>query len=144
MVGSKISDFISLDFENFGIDGSFLVGEVIFADNFGNVITNIPEEVVLKFSNFGSQIEINSRRVPFVQTYGFVGPKKPLALIGSHDNYEGAPSDGSAWEDGSSSIRVIRGGCWFRNARFCRSADRDGNNSDNHISFVGFRLLRKL
>jgi len=61
-----------------------------------------------------------------------------------HDNYEGAPSDGSAWEDGSSSIRVIRGGCWFRNARFCRSADRDGNNSDNHISFVGFRLLRKL
>lgn len=61
-----------------------------------------------------------------------------------HDNYEGAPSDGSVWEDGSRSIRVIRGGCWFRNARFCRSADRDGNNSDNRISFVGFRLMRKL
>ncbi|WP_279384943.1 SAM hydrolase/SAM-dependent halogenase family protein [Methanosarcina barkeri] len=87
-VGSKISDFISLDFENFGIDGSFLVGEVIFADNFGNVITNIPEEVVLKFSNFGSQIEINSRKVSFVQTYGFVGPKKPLALIGSHASWK--------------------------------------------------------
>ncbi len=96
VVGSEISDFVSLDFENFGIDGSFLVGEVIFADNFGNVITNIPEEVVLKFSNFGSQIEINSRRVPFVQTYGFVGPKKPLALIGSHGFLEIAVNKGNA------------------------------------------------
>ena len=41
-VGPRISDFVNLDFGNFGIDGPFLVGEVIFADSFGNVITNIP------------------------------------------------------------------------------------------------------
>jgi S-adenosyl-L-methionine hydrolase (adenosine-forming) len=95
-VGPRISDFVDLDFENFGIDGPFIIGEVIFADSFGNVITNIPEEVVLKFSSFGSQIEINSRRISFVQTYGFVREKEPLALIGSHRFLEIAVNKGNA------------------------------------------------
>src|SRR5690606_2473948 len=67
-VGPRISDFVDLDFGNFGIDGPFLIGEVIFADSFGNIITNIPEDTILKFSSFGSQVEVNGRRVPFVQT----------------------------------------------------------------------------
>ena len=29
-----------------------------------------------------------------------------------HDNYEGAPTDGSLWEQGSSNYRVLRGGSW--------------------------------
>ncbi|WP_292376410.1 SAM hydrolase/SAM-dependent halogenase family protein [Methanosarcina sp. UBA411] len=95
-VGPEISDFVNLDFENFGIDGPFLVGEVIFADNFGNIITNIPEEVVLKFSTFGSQIEVNGRRISFVQTYGFVRPEESLALIGSHGFLEIAVNKGNA------------------------------------------------
>jgi S-adenosylmethionine hydrolase len=95
-VGPRISDFVNLDFENFGIDGPFIIGEVIFADSFGNVITNIPEEIVLKFSSFGSQIEINSRRISFVQTYGFVREKEPLALIGSHRFLEIAVNKGNA------------------------------------------------
>jgi len=95
-VGPRISDFVNLDFGNFGIDGPFLVGEVIFADSFGNVITNIPGDIVLKFSTFGSQVEVNGRRVSFVQTYGFVGQKEPLALIGSHSFLEIAVNKGNA------------------------------------------------
>lgn len=94
--GPRISDFVNLDFENFGIDGPFLIGEVIFADSFGNIITNIPQEVVFKFSIFGSQIEVNGRRVSFVQTYGFVGQEAPLALIGSHGFLEIAVNKGNA------------------------------------------------
>jgi formylglycine-generating enzyme required for sulfatase activity len=30
-----------------------------------------------------------------------------------YDNYNGAPADGSSWESGDSSIRVVRGGSWF-------------------------------
>lgn len=95
-MGPRISDFVSLDFENFGIDGPFLIGEVIFADIFGNIITNIPQEVVFKFSTFGSQIEVNGRRISFVQTYGFVGQEEPLALIGSHGFLEIAVNKGNA------------------------------------------------
>lgn len=95
-VGPRISDFVDLDFKNFGIDGPFLLGEVIFADSFGNVITNIPEDIILRFSTFGSQVEVNGRRVSFVQTYGFVGQEEPLALIGSHGFLEIAVNKGSA------------------------------------------------
>ncbi len=95
-VGPRISDFVNLDFENFGIDGPFLIGEIIFADSFGNIVTNIPQEVVFKFSTFGSQIEVNGRRISFVQTYGFVGREEPLALIGSHGFLEIAVNKGNA------------------------------------------------
>lgn len=61
-----------------------------------------------------------------------------------HPNYENAPIDGNAWEDGSSSLRVDRGGCWSSLARFCRSTLRSGNSPDNRYGFNGFRLLREL
>jgi formylglycine-generating enzyme required for sulfatase activity len=40
-----------------------------------------------------------------------------------HYNYEGAPTDGSAWE-GRGSFRVFRGGCWYNVAARCSSPSR--------------------
>ena len=95
-LGRKISDFVDLDFGNFGIDGPFLIGEVIFADTFGNVITNIPEDAILKFSAFGAQVEVNGKQVPFAHTYGFAEQEGPLILIGSHGFLEIAVNGGNA------------------------------------------------
>ncbi|KKF99465.1 SAM hydrolase/SAM-dependent halogenase family protein [Methanosarcina mazei] len=95
-VGQKVSDFVDLDFGYFGVDGPFLMGKVVFADSFGNVITNIPEDAVLRFCTFGSKVEVNGRKVPFVQTYGLAGKKEALALIGSHGFLEIAVNQGSA------------------------------------------------
>ncbi len=61
-----------------------------------------------------------------------------------HYNYEGAPSDGSAWEDGNSPYRVIRGGSWSGNSKRCRSASRNSGEAAVQIGNFGFRLLRKL
>jgi formylglycine-generating enzyme required for sulfatase activity len=61
-----------------------------------------------------------------------------------HSNYEDAPTDGSAWEDGSSSYRIVRGGSWFGMARCCRSALRLYNPLDYGCSSCGFRLLREM
>jgi formylglycine-generating enzyme required for sulfatase activity len=61
-----------------------------------------------------------------------------------HDTYEGAPSDGSAWEDGNSSLCVGRGGGWSRDARDCRSAGRGRNDPGYRSGSLGFRLLRIL
>nr|WP_304364479.1 formylglycine-generating enzyme family protein [Methanosarcina sp. KYL-1] len=60
-----------------------------------------------------------------------------------HSNYNGAPSDGSAWEDGNSS-HVSRGGSWYSFARNCRSAFRNGDVPGDSGVFCGFRLLRDL
>ena len=59
-----------------------------------------------------------------------------------HSDYDGAPTDGSAWESGSSTIRVIRGGYWDYSAS-CRSAYR-GNHYPDRRSYLGFRLLKEL
>jgi formylglycine-generating enzyme required for sulfatase activity len=60
-----------------------------------------------------------------------------------HDNYDGAPADGSAWESGNDAFRVFRGGCWFDDAGFCRSADRYRGDPRNRIYNLGFRLLKE-
>ena len=59
-----------------------------------------------------------------------------------HDNYAGAPTDGSAWKSGGDSSRgVLRGGSWNFNPGFLRSANRFGN-SPVFRSGLGFRLAR--
>ena len=60
-----------------------------------------------------------------------------------HNSYDGAPTDGSAWETGGHSTRrVRRGGSWFNLPRKCRSADRGSFVSDEAgFIAVGFRLV---
>jgi formylglycine-generating enzyme required for sulfatase activity len=62
-----------------------------------------------------------------------------------HDNYEGAPADGSAWEEGGdASRRILRGGSWLYNPRYLRSALRNGFSSALSNDIVGFRVARNL
>ena len=60
-----------------------------------------------------------------------------------HNSYDGAPTDGSAWETGGHSTRrVRRGGSWYFNPRWCRSADRNRSYSDETDDYlIGFRLV---
>jgi formylglycine-generating enzyme required for sulfatase activity len=62
-----------------------------------------------------------------------------------HDNYAGAPADGSAWEEGGDPARrVLRGGSWLYNPRYLRSAVRNGFSAVLANDIVGFRVARKL
>jgi formylglycine-generating enzyme required for sulfatase activity len=62
-----------------------------------------------------------------------------------HDNYEGAPVDGSAWEEGGdASRRILRGGSWLYNPRYLRSALRNGFSAVLSNDIVGFRVARDL
>jgi formylglycine-generating enzyme required for sulfatase activity len=58
-----------------------------------------------------------------------------------HENYEGAPSDGSPWVNGGDeAARLLRGGSWLDFSRHCRSAFRRGGPQDDRDDGVGFRL----
>ena len=83
-----------------------------------------------------------------------VGEKKPNAwgLYDMHgsvyewcQNWYGAYPSGSATDPTgatSGSIRVIRGGSWGNDARFCRSASRGRSTPGSRRHYLGFRVLR--
>ena len=56
-----------------------------------------------------------------------------------HDNYTGAPANGSAWRDNPRSAnRVLRSS---RDAINCRSAFRTPCNPDSRDPYLGFRVV---
>ncbi len=62
-----------------------------------------------------------------------------------HDNYQGAPLTGAAWEEGGDqSRRILRGGSWLYNPRYLRSALRNGFSATLSNDIVGFRVARGL
>lgn len=62
-----------------------------------------------------------------------------------HDNYNGAPTDGSAWvQGGDESHRVVRGGSWLDNPQDLRAADRYRSSTDGRSINLGFRVARTL
>ena len=63
-----------------------------------------------------------------------------------HNNYKGAPTDGSAWTSGcGSDVRaVVRGGSWLNGPRFLRSAYRGWYAPSSRDNNIGFRLVQDL
>ena len=59
-------------------------------------------------------------------------------------SYAGAPSDGSAWESGDCSQRVLRGGAWNNNPRNLRAAFRTKQDTGVRSNDIGFRVARML
>jgi len=65
---------------------------------------------------------------------------------GLHYTYDGAPSDGRAWDADakitpSGVCRMMRGGCNNSHAAGCRSAGRDWGPYKNRCGDVGFRIV---
>jgi formylglycine-generating enzyme required for sulfatase activity len=61
-----------------------------------------------------------------------------------HDDYLGAPADGSAWTEGDCSHHVVRGGSWSGSPLNLRSADRNRVAAVIRDSSLGFRVGRTL
>lgn len=61
-----------------------------------------------------------------------------------HDSYVLSPRDGSAWEDGSSSSRVRRGGSLYLNYKSCKSSSRTYDTELSGGCGTGFRLVMEV
>jgi formylglycine-generating enzyme required for sulfatase activity len=57
-----------------------------------------------------------------------------------HRNYQGAPSDGSAWLERDCSSRVMRSGSWRNDASAVRAASRDRYEPNVRYPTHGFRV----
>ncbi len=61
---------------------------------------------------------------------------------GWHDDYTGAPADGSSWAGKETSKRVIRGGSWKDRAEALRSAHRRPIDAEAKDDAVGVRCVK--
>ena len=76
--------------------------------------------------------------------YDMHGNAQEWVLDCWNDNYEGAPTDGSAWTLGDCSYRVVRGGAFNFPPNLFRSAYRFGWSINVAWSWLGFRVVRDL
>ncbi len=58
-----------------------------------------------------------------------------------HENYQGAPTDGSARVSETSNNKVVRGGSWSDYPHNCRSAIRINGSRDLRINSIGVRVV---
>jgi formylglycine-generating enzyme required for sulfatase activity len=77
--------------------------------------------------------------------YDMVGNVSEWVEDCAHNNYSGAPGDGTAWlEGGKCDHRVVRGGSWQGNPRQARSSNRQAIATSDRTTFLGFRVARTL
>ncbi len=61
-----------------------------------------------------------------------------------HQNYSGAPQDGSAWVEAECKERVARGGAYDKPSRSMHSTARSSFKPDTQLPNIGFRVVRDL
>jgi len=57
-----------------------------------------------------------------------------------HKNYQGAPTDGSAWNGGDCTSHVLRSGSWKNDSNYLRPANRDNYDTNVRYPTHGFRV----
>ncbi|MEZ5335560.1 MAG: SAM hydroxide adenosyltransferase [Methanolobus sp.] len=87
-LGNATDDYVDLDFSGYVINENYLKAKILFVDEFGNIVTNIPGEELSRKITQGSILSIAGRQMPFLKTYGDVSKGKMLSLIGSHGFFE--------------------------------------------------------
>ena len=120
------------------------------AFSFGNSISSQQANYATTNSYAGSSVATTPRNTVTVGSYA----PNAFGLYDVHGNvwewtedcfnanYNGAPSDGTAWMSGDCGRRVLRGGAWVSLPQLLRSAYRNGDDPAGRGSGFGFRLAR--
>jgi len=99
--GPEIMDYVVPQFAEPLMKKDKLIGEVIYVDDFGNIVTNISSKDLEKLETHVSDllhVRIGGRRfeIRFCSAYGDVPARTPLAIVGSHDFLEISVNQGNA------------------------------------------------
>ena len=57
-----------------------------------------------------------------------------------HRNYQGAPTDGSAWGENECPSHVIRSGSWRNDSNYARASNRGSYDTNVRYPTHGFRV----
>jgi S-adenosylmethionine hydrolase len=87
-----VEDVVDLVFPEPTVEAGRAIGEVLTVDGFGNVITNVPGEVLA--DRYGDTVRVDDRTVPVARSYAHRDPGEALVTVGSHGNVELAVNQG--------------------------------------------------
>ncbi|PSP55720.1 S-adenosyl-l-methionine hydroxide adenosyltransferase [Halobacteriales archaeon QS_1_67_19] len=87
---TSIDGYEDLRFPTSDLDGETAAGEVLVIDEFGNVVTNLPGDLL----DGRESVAVNGERAPVERAYAAVGPGERLVTVGSHGNVELAVNRG--------------------------------------------------
>ncbi|MDT4895801.1 MAG: hypothetical protein QOH25_878 [Acidobacteriota bacterium] len=120
----------------------FTFGEAITPE-IVNYNGDYPDAGVAKGTNRKRTVAVGSLGV--ANAFGLsdmYGNVEEWCLDNWHDNYNGAPIDGSAWTSGGDpEYQVYRGGSWYSTASYCRSALRNWLGPEYRFNGIGFRVV---
>lgn len=97
-LGKKVEEWMDIDFGRFSARGGRIRGEILYADRFGNLISNIPYSKVKDILPLGSRVflDLAGKEIPFTRTYAEAKPDDLICLISSMGYLEIAVNRGSA------------------------------------------------
>jgi S-adenosyl-L-methionine hydrolase (adenosine-forming) len=96
--GPEIKDFATPEFASVKRRNSSLIGEVLYVDGFGNIITNISEKDLSQNQLVNVKLSNISLNIAYGKTYAQTQSRQPLVLIGSHGFLEIALNQADAAE----------------------------------------------
>lgn len=100
LIGDEIHDYVDLSFPQPTFEEKRIKTEVLFVDDFGNVITGINGNRFLQYVSENNTILIDTinEKIPalFTKSYGFVSKQELMVTIGSHGYVEISINQGKA------------------------------------------------
>lgn len=109
-----------------------------------NFDANFPTAFKLDYVSQGRTVPVDSFAANPWGLYQVHGNVSEWVEDCYNDDYNGAPTDGSAWTTGTCFQRMLRGGSWASPRQGLRSAVRGGTTMVERQKWYGFRVGRTL
>jgi len=94
--GPEITNVVMPEFASVKASNEKLIGEILYIDDFGNIITNISQKEIRQTKTVNVKLHKVSLNVAFGKTYAQTKSREAIALIGSHGFLEVALNQASA------------------------------------------------
>jgi len=99
-IGSRIYNFVDLNFGKGKISDSVAAGKIIYIDRFGNIVTNIEGNFLREILDYGTKIAVfigdKQQDITFAKSYNFVKKGHILVTLNSNNLIEIAVNQGNA------------------------------------------------
>jgi len=99
-IGRKIMDYVVLPDLKPKITDHIVEVDILFIDDFGNIITNLDAVTFHSFIKAASTCKVNikekSKQIPYISSYGYIAENQLLVTIGSAGYVEIALNKGNA------------------------------------------------